>query len=233
MLPDPPVDAGGGRPSSEEGLTGRRRGGWRSRSRAPVAFCRRNRNLRSDEWSARNSGPRTLYRLLGRCSPDSWNITPNGHDAIMGPGQAAVEVRGPDGGLPPVQRGPEEARAERAGVERERAAHPGPLLHERVGDTIRVHFKNMDTLRHDPHSMHFHGVHYAPELGRRLPPGFSGPRCRRAAGADSYTYVLKGRRRFGRHLAVSRPLAVDDGLARGRHVRDALDPRPAQAGPGP
>jgi hypothetical protein len=28
---------------------------------------------------------------------------------------------------------------------------------------LRVHFKNLDSLRHAPHSMHFHGVHYAPK----------------------------------------------------------------------
>src|SRR3954470_11713471 len=51
---------------------------------------------------------------------------------------------------------------------------PGPLLQARVGDTLRVHFKNMDTLRHAPHSMHFHGVHYTPSSDGAFLPGFSG-----------------------------------------------------------
>ncbi|HEY7536712.1 MAG TPA: multicopper oxidase domain-containing protein, partial [Gaiellaceae bacterium] len=38
----------------------------------------------------------------------------------------------------------------------------GPLLHAEVGDTILVHFQNLDTLNKRPHSMHFHGVHYRP-----------------------------------------------------------------------
>jgi FtsP/CotA-like multicopper oxidase with cupredoxin domain len=50
---------------------------------------------------------------------------------------------------------------------------PGPLLHARVGDRIVVHFKNMDTLRHDPHSMHFHGVKYPPSSDGAYVPGFS------------------------------------------------------------
>src|SRR3712207_7972826 len=36
------------------------------------------------------------------------------------------------------------------------------LIRARVGDRLRIHFKNMDSLREDPHSMHFHGVEYAP-----------------------------------------------------------------------
>jgi manganese oxidase len=72
---------------------------------------------------------------------------------------------------------------------------PGPLLHARVGDRLRVHFKNLDTLRHDPHSMHFHGVHYRPSSDGAYVPGFSGGDAdvkvgrawtyRLTAGADS------------------------------------------------
>jgi FtsP/CotA-like multicopper oxidase with cupredoxin domain len=51
---------------------------------------------------------------------------------------------------------------------------PGPLLRARVGDKLRIHFKNLDTLRHDPHSMHFHGVHYRPSSDGAYVPGFSG-----------------------------------------------------------
>jgi FtsP/CotA-like multicopper oxidase with cupredoxin domain len=40
---------------------------------------------------------------------------------------------------------------------------PGPILRGSVGDTIRVHFRNNDTHRRFPHSMHPHGVSYTPE----------------------------------------------------------------------
>jgi FtsP/CotA-like multicopper oxidase with cupredoxin domain len=63
------------------------------------------------------------------------------------------------------------------------------LIQARVGDTILVHFKNMDTLRHDPHSMHFHGVHYAPTSDGAYVPGFSG-RDARVLPGQSYTYRL-------------------------------------------
>ena len=37
-----------------------------------------------------------------------------------------------------------------------------------------VHFKNLDTRFGDPHSMHFHGVHYKPSSDGAYLPGFSG-----------------------------------------------------------
>ncbi len=40
---------------------------------------------------------------------------------------------------------------------------PGPILRGEVGDTIRVHFRNNDTHRQWPHSMHPHGVLYTPD----------------------------------------------------------------------
>jgi manganese oxidase len=64
---------------------------------------------------------------------------------------------------------------------------PAPLITGRVGDTILVHFKNLDPA--NPHSMHFHGVHYQfPSDGAYI-PGVSGP------GADvkpgqTFTYKL-------------------------------------------
>jgi FtsP/CotA-like multicopper oxidase with cupredoxin domain len=66
---------------------------------------------------------------------------------------------------------------------------PGPLLHARVGDRIRVHFKNLDDLRRDPHSMHFHGVHYRPSSDGAYLPGFSGGDARVRFGR-TWTYRL-------------------------------------------
>ena len=64
---------------------------------------------------------------------------------------------------------------------------PAPLIKGRVGDTILVHFKNLDPA--NPHSMHFHGVHYAFSSDGAYIPGVSGP------GADvepgqTFTYKL-------------------------------------------
>jgi FtsP/CotA-like multicopper oxidase with cupredoxin domain len=65
----------------------------------------------------------------------------------------------------------------------------GPLIRAEVGDTILVHFENLDTVLNEPHSMHFHGVHYRFGSDGAYIPGFSGP------GADvkpgqTFTYKL-------------------------------------------
>ena len=101
----------------------------------------------------------------------------------------------------------------------------GPLLHARVGDRIVVHFQNLDTVTNHPHSMHFHGVRYRFGSDGAYIPGFSGPGANVKPG-ETFTYRLEaGPGRAGR-LAVPRPLAVDDGVDRGRHLRRALGPRP-------
>jgi FtsP/CotA-like multicopper oxidase with cupredoxin domain len=106
--------------------------------------------------------------------PTTWNIAPNGHDAItgmpVGPAESifptVVYRRYNAGWRRPLQNS---ARSSADGL-----LIPGPLLRARVGDKLRVHFKNMDTLRRDPHSMHFHGVHYKPSSDGAYVPGFSG-----------------------------------------------------------
>ena len=51
---------------------------------------------------------------------------------------------------------------------------PGPLIKARVGDRLRIHFKNLDTAFNRPHSMHFHGVEYKPDSDGAYLPGYSG-----------------------------------------------------------
>jgi manganese oxidase len=104
--------------------------------------------------------------------PTNWTIVPNGRDAIMN-----MPVDLADSLLPTVVyrrysahwRRPLAAQASTDGQ-----VIPGPLLKARVGDRLRVHFKNLDSLRHDPHSMHFHGVTYKPSSDGAYVPGFSG-----------------------------------------------------------
>jgi FtsP/CotA-like multicopper oxidase with cupredoxin domain len=106
--------------------------------------------------------------------PTSWNIVPNGRDAIMN-----MEVDRADSIMPTVvyrrySRGWRKALPNAAYSSADGLSIPGPLIKARVGDRLRIHFKNMDTLRHDPHSMHFHGVHYKPSSDGAFVPGFSG-----------------------------------------------------------
>jgi FtsP/CotA-like multicopper oxidase with cupredoxin domain len=121
--------------------------------------------------------------------PVQWNIVPNGRDAIMGMPVPATESvigtvvyrRYSPGWRKPLENAP---RSSADGL-----LIPGPLIRARVGDHLRIHFKNMDTLRRRPHSMHFHGVTYAPSSDGAYIPGFSGPGANVPVG-HSFTYRL-------------------------------------------
>jgi FtsP/CotA-like multicopper oxidase with cupredoxin domain len=122
--------------------------------------------------------------------PTSWNIAPNGRDAITGDQvpltdsvmPTVVYRRYTPGWKKPMANAPKDSA--------DGLVIPGPLIRARVGDTLRIHFKNMDTLRNAPHSMHFHGVHYEPSSDGAYVPGFSGKDANVRPG-QSYTYVLE------------------------------------------
>ena len=119
--------------------------------------------------------------------PVRWDIAPNGQDAIH---RAEVDPdrrfkrtvvyraytrnwgRRLDGGRP----------SQTTGL-------IGPAIRGRAGDRFVVHFRNRDTLRRDPHSMHFHGVHYAFGSDGSYIPGFSG-RGAQVPFGQSYTYTF-------------------------------------------
>jgi FtsP/CotA-like multicopper oxidase with cupredoxin domain len=110
-----------------------------------------------------------------------WNMVPNGRDAIAGMQyDAAQTVFGTV-----VYRQYTEGWKRPMGS----AGVPGPLLHARVGDKLRVHFKNLDTTFKHAHSMHFHGVEYKPSSDGSYLPGFSG-RDGDVKPGQSWTYKL-------------------------------------------
>jgi FtsP/CotA-like multicopper oxidase with cupredoxin domain len=122
--------------------------------------------------------------------PTTWNVVPNGHDAIGG-----MTVAPEDSIFPTVvyRRYSKDWKHPLANAKHSNADGlliPGPLIRARVGDRLRIHFKNMDTLRRDPHSMHFHGVHYRPSSDGAYVPGFSGKDADVKFG-QSYTYKLR------------------------------------------
>jgi manganese oxidase len=134
------------------------------------------------------AGARTLDYWIAAV-PTSWNIVPNGHDAIMG-----TTVPLSDSVFPTVvyrRFTPHWRRAEAnaAPSNADGLLIPGPLIHARAGDRLRIHFKNMDTLRRVPHSMHFHGVHYRPSSDGSYVPGYSGRDAEVQVG-QSWTYRL-------------------------------------------
>jgi FtsP/CotA-like multicopper oxidase with cupredoxin domain len=121
--------------------------------------------------------------------PTNWNIVPNGRDAIMNMPVDAADALFPTVVYRGYSRNWRRPLQNSAQSSSDALLIPGPLLHARVGDRLRVHFKNLDTLRRDPHSMHFHGVHYGPSSDGAFVPGFSGRDANVKFGA-SWTYRL-------------------------------------------
>ena len=108
----------------------------------------------------------------------------------------------------------------------------GPVIHAQVGDTILVHFENLDTVFNRPHSMHFHGVHYSPGSDGAYIPGFSGPGAAVEPG-KSFTYkLIAGPDSFGVWPYHDHSPSMDDSLAGGMYgALSILAPGRAAAGP--
>jgi FtsP/CotA-like multicopper oxidase with cupredoxin domain len=110
-----------------------------------------------------------------------WNIVPNGQDALTGtqfdPAKTTVDTVVYRRFTPQWRK---MLPSQYGGI-------PGPTIHARVGDVILVHFLNLDL--NAPHSMHFHGVHYAFASDGSYIPGFSGPGANVKPG-KSFTYRL-------------------------------------------
>jgi FtsP/CotA-like multicopper oxidase with cupredoxin domain len=121
--------------------------------------------------------------------PVTWNVVPNGHDAIMGTTFSTVDTVFPTVVYRNFTKNWRRVIPNVPGNSSNQDLIPGPLIRARVGDRILVHFKNMDTLYHRVHSMHFHGVHYRPRSDGAYLPGFSGKDAAVMPG-QSYTYSL-------------------------------------------
>jgi FtsP/CotA-like multicopper oxidase with cupredoxin domain len=121
--------------------------------------------------------------------PVTWNVIPNGHDAISGTSYSTSDSVFPTvvyrrysaGWRRPLPNVPSDSSNQ--------DLIPGPLIRARVGDRILVHFKNLDTLYGRVHSMHFHGVHYRPSSDGAYLPGFSGTGAAVRPG-HTFTYSL-------------------------------------------
>jgi manganese oxidase len=114
--------------------------------------------------------------------PTPWNAVPNARDAIHGTRFDRAETVFPTVVYRRYTRGWGRQLPRGAGF-------TGPLIRARVGDRLRIHFKNLDTLRDEPHSMHFHGVEYKPSSDGVWLPLFSGKGGNVKPG-ESFTYRL-------------------------------------------
>src|SRR6266511_4160999 len=92
--------------------------------------------------------------------PIKWNVVPNERDAIEGKRFRPEETTFETVVYKAYTRGWSQPLPDRQSVAGDNDGIPGPLIRARVGDTVFVHFKNLDTLRFMPHSMHFHGFRY-------------------------------------------------------------------------
>jgi FtsP/CotA-like multicopper oxidase with cupredoxin domain len=122
--------------------------------------------------------------------PVTWNLAPNGGDAIGGDHFSPEETTAETVVYKAFTRNwgrPLPDRPSRVG---DNDGIPGPLIRARVGDTVLVHFKNMDTLRSQPHSMHFHAFRYDFGSDGSFIPGFSG-RGANVRPGETFTYRLE------------------------------------------
>jgi FtsP/CotA-like multicopper oxidase with cupredoxin domain len=106
--------------------------------------------------------------------PVTWNMAPNGRDAMAGTTLSTAETVFPTVVYRRYTRGWRRPLRNAPAGSSNQDLIPGPLLHARVGDRLRVHFKNLDMMFDRSHSMHFHGVHYRPSSDGAFVPGFSG-----------------------------------------------------------
>jgi manganese oxidase len=125
--------------------------------------------------------------------PVTWNVAPNGRDAIMGTTYSTADTVFPTIVYRRYSRSWKHPLSNATPRSQPGTAIPGPLLHARVGDRIVVHFKNLDTFFKQPHSMHFHGVRYRPSSDGAFLPGFSG-RDADVKPGQTWTYRLRAGR---------------------------------------
>jgi FtsP/CotA-like multicopper oxidase with cupredoxin domain len=116
--------------------------------------------------------------------PQTWNAVPNARDAIHGTRFDPAQTTFPTVVYKRFSRNWK--RPLRGGI-------PGPLIRARVGDKLRIHFKNLDTLHGQAHSMHFHGVEYKPSSDGIWLPLHSGKGGNVKPG-QTFTYRLEAGR---------------------------------------
>jgi FtsP/CotA-like multicopper oxidase with cupredoxin domain len=121
--------------------------------------------------------------------PATFNIVPNGHDAIMGMEYPPTDTVFGTTVYRRYTKGFKRPLANVPGGSGNSDLMPGPLIKARVGDRIRVHFKNLDTTFNRSHTMHFHGVEYKPSSDGSYLPGYSG-RDGDVKPGQTWTYKL-------------------------------------------
>lgn len=162
--------------------------------------------------------------------PTTWNIVPNGRDAMMNERFEPAQTVFPTVVYRRYTRGWGRPLRNALVASVDHDLIPGPLLRVRVGDRLRVHFKNLDRLFKRPHSMHFHGFHYRPGSDGSFIPGFSGKGGNVKPGR-TFTYRLRAARDsagvwpYHDHSASMHD-SIPGGLYGALSIRGRREPRP-------
>jgi manganese oxidase len=129
--------------------------------------------------------PAAVRELWIAAVPVAWDVAPNGQDAIHGspvePDRRRLQTV--------MYRRYTRNWGRRLDAVSQTRGLVGPEIRGRVGDRFVVHFRNRDIRFRNPHSMHFHGVHYAFGSDGSYIPGFSG-RGANVRPGQSYTYTF-------------------------------------------
>ena len=141
---------------------------------------------------APGASARTLHYWIAAV-PTPWNVVPSGRDPISGMTFAAEDTTMDTVVYQRFTRNWGRPTRNLPGVAGDNDGIPGPTIRARVGDTVLVHFKNMDTLRNEPHSMHFHAFLYPFPSDGSFIPGASGRGANVAPGA-TFTYRLRAKK---------------------------------------
>lgn len=113
--------------------------------------------------------------------PVRWNVAPTGVDGMTGAKLAAQDTTFEALTYQAYTPNWERPLPDSSG------GIPGPTLCAQVGDNLLVHFKNLDSYYHRPHSMHAHGIHYTPAYDGAYVPSQEEPGSLVPEGGQ-YTY---------------------------------------------
>jgi len=162
--------------------------------------------------------------------PMRWDVVPNGRNAIENETFPKSDTTFTTVVYRRYTPNWERMIPNRPGVSADNDGIPGPLVTADVGDTILVHFKNLDNEYERPHSMHFHGVHYRFGSDGAYIPGFS-TKGGNVKPGDSYTYrMVAGPDSVGVWPYHDHSKSMDESIAGGLFgaisIRDPKQPRP-------
>jgi FtsP/CotA-like multicopper oxidase with cupredoxin domain len=172
-------------------------------------------------WATASGASGTTREYWIAAVPLTWNVVPNEHNAIEHEHFTAEKTTM----RTIVYRAFTKDFAQPIPPDPGNEGLQGPLIHATVGDTVLVHFRNLDPTGNHPHSMHFHAFEYAPGSDGAFIPGFSGPGANVKPGQE-FTYRLKaGENSAGVWPYHDHSMSMSDSIAGGMYGAISIAPR--------